>query len=129
MRSGPDGDEGKDVIRDPEIIEATGSNVEDLDPVQLDDNDHSKKAFIGHKLQEPGKFRQFLKNNVDLFACSHANIPGILKDMATHKLNIEPFHHLVRKVRRKSNAAINDIVREKVEKLLENGSIIESRYP
>ncbi|XP_070036044.1 uncharacterized protein [Nicotiana tomentosiformis] len=45
----------EDVVKDPETIEATGSTVDNLDPVQLDDNDHSKKAYVGHKLQEQAK--------------------------------------------------------------------------
>ncbi|XP_019225396.1 PREDICTED: uncharacterized protein LOC109206978 [Nicotiana attenuata] len=102
--------EGQDVIRDPEIIEATGSTIEDVDPVRLDDNDHSKKAFIGHKHQEP-------------------DMPGIPKETATHKLNVDPFQPPVRQIKQKFNAAINDAVGEKVEKLLENGSIRESKYP
>nr|XP_016437963.1 PREDICTED: uncharacterized protein LOC107763968 [Nicotiana tabacum] len=119
----------KDVIKDPEVVEAAGSTIEDLDPVQLDDKDHSKKAFIGHKLKELDKFRQFLKNNGDLFAFSHADMSGIPKQIATHKLNVDSFHPPVRQVRRKFNAAINDVVHEEVEKFLENGSIRESNYP
>nr|XP_016512229.1 PREDICTED: uncharacterized protein LOC107829270 [Nicotiana tabacum] len=123
------GDEGKDVIKDPKVVDATGSTVEDLDLVQLDQNDHSKKAYIGHKLQEPSKFHQFLANNADLFAFSHAEMSDIPNEIATHKLNANPFYPPLWQVRRKFNAAINDVVREEVEKLLENGSIIKSKYP
>nr|XP_009594178.1 uncharacterized protein LOC104090715 [Nicotiana tomentosiformis] len=100
----------KDVIRDPKIIEATGSTVEDLDPIQLDKDDHSKKVYIGHKLQEP-------------------DMPGIPKEIATHKLNVSPFYLPVRQVRQKFNSIINNAFHEEVEKLLENGSIRESKYP
>uniref|UniRef100_A0A1S4BZ41 Uncharacterized protein n=1 Tax=Nicotiana tabacum TaxID=4097 RepID=A0A1S4BZ41_TOBAC len=88
-------DDIKDFIRDPEVAEAAGSTIEDLDPVKLDVNDHSKKAYIDCKLQEPSKFRKFLITNADLFAFSHADMP----------------------------------VREKVEKILENGSVRESKSP
>ncbi|XP_019227392.1 PREDICTED: uncharacterized protein LOC109208705 [Nicotiana attenuata] len=56
-------------------------------------------------------------------------MPGIPKEIATHKFNVDLFYPLVRQVRRKFNSAINDAVCEEVEKLLENGSISESKYP
>nr|XP_016496334.1 PREDICTED: uncharacterized protein LOC107815290 [Nicotiana tabacum] len=77
------------------MVEAIGSTVKDLDPIQLDNNDHGKKAYIGCKLQELGTFREFLTPNADLFVFSHADMP----------------------------------VREKLETLLENGSVRESKYP
>ncbi|XP_075112272.1 uncharacterized protein LOC142182166 [Nicotiana tabacum] len=46
-------------------------------------------------------------------------------NIATHKLNVDPLYPLVRKMRRKFNAAIN----EEVDKLLGNGSVRESKYP
>nr|XP_016451773.1 PREDICTED: RNA-directed DNA polymerase homolog [Nicotiana tabacum] len=54
---------------------------------------------------------------------------GIPKEIATHKLNVDPFYPPVRQIRRKFNSAINDVVREEVEKLMKNGSIRESKYP
>nr|XP_009783704.1 PREDICTED: uncharacterized protein LOC104232252 [Nicotiana sylvestris]XP_016509345.1 PREDICTED: uncharacterized protein LOC107826826 [Nicotiana tabacum] len=57
------------------------------------------------------------------------HMSGIPKEISTHKLNADPFYIPVRKVRRKFNSAINDAVREKVEKMLENGSIRELKYP
>ncbi|XP_019241532.1 PREDICTED: uncharacterized protein LOC109221509 [Nicotiana attenuata] len=85
----------KDVIKDPDVVEAAGSTIEDLDPVQLDSSNSSKKAYIGHKLYEP-------------------DMPGIPKDVTSHKLNVDPFYPPVRQVRRKFNAAINEAVTEEV---------------
>nr|XP_016459392.1 PREDICTED: uncharacterized protein LOC107782945 [Nicotiana tabacum] len=73
MKPRSDGEETKDVISDLEIIEATRSTIEDLDPIQLDDENHSKKAFIDHKLQDP-------------------DMSGIPKEIATHRLNVDPFY-------------------------------------
>ncbi|XP_070046473.1 uncharacterized protein [Nicotiana tomentosiformis] len=111
------------------MVETADSTIEDLDPVQLDLKDCSKKAYIGCKLREPGKFSQFLIANADLFAFSHADMLGIPREIATNKLNVDPFYPLVRQVMRKFNPAINDAVCEEVEKLLENGSIRELKYP
>ncbi|XP_019256258.1 PREDICTED: uncharacterized protein LOC109234644 [Nicotiana attenuata] len=55
------------VIRDPDTVEAAESMIDDLDPVQLDSRDVNKKDYIGHKLSEP-------------------DMPGIPKDIATHKI-------------------------------------------
>ncbi|XP_019236965.1 PREDICTED: uncharacterized protein LOC109217196 [Nicotiana attenuata] len=96
-----------DVIKDPDIVEAVESTVEDLDPVQLNSSDSTKKAYIGHNLTEP----------------------GIPKDIATHKLNVDPLYPPVRQIRTKFNAAINKAVSDEVDKLLANGSIRESKYP
>ncbi|XP_019265439.1 PREDICTED: uncharacterized protein LOC109243002 [Nicotiana attenuata] len=86
------------------------ATVEDLDPVQLDSNNSTKKAYIGHNLPEP-------------------DMPGILRDVATHKLNVDPLYTPVRQMRRKFNAATNDAVSKEVDKLLANGFIRESKYP
>lgn len=82
---------------DPEMVEAMNQIIKDLDPIQLDINDRSKKAYIGCKLQELGKLSQFLKTNA--FAFSHADMLGILNKTTTHKLKVGTFHPLVRQVR------------------------------
>ncbi|XP_019246309.1 PREDICTED: uncharacterized protein LOC109225958 [Nicotiana attenuata] len=102
--------ERTDVIKGPDIVEASESKIEDLDRILLDGNDNTKKAYIGHNLSEP-------------------DMPGIRKDIATHKLNVDPLYPLVQQIRRKFNAAINDVVSKEVDKLLANGSIRESKYP
>lgn len=38
-----------------------------------------------------------IANNKDLFAFSHADMPGIPKEIATHKLNVDPFYPPPRK--------------------------------
>ncbi|XP_016466502.2 uncharacterized protein LOC107789242 [Nicotiana tabacum] len=58
---------------------------------------------------------------------SGAYMSGISKDVATHKLNVDPLYPPVRQIRRKFNTAINEAVRDEVEKLLANGSIRESK--
>ncbi|XP_075096235.1 uncharacterized protein LOC142174352 [Nicotiana tabacum] len=118
-----------EAIKDPDVVEACKATVEDLDPVQLDDTDHSKKAYIGHNLPDPCKYHEFLTNHADLFSFSHSDMPGIPKDSTTNNLNVDPLYPPVRQMRRKFNAAINEAVSEEVEKLLANGSIRESKYP
>nr|XP_016449145.1 PREDICTED: uncharacterized protein LOC107774181 [Nicotiana tabacum] len=77
---------------------------------QLDNTDYAKKAYVGHNLSEP-------------------DMPGIPREITTHKLNVDPLYPSVRQTRRKFNATINEVVSEEVDKLLTNGSIRESKYP
>nr|XP_009792661.1 PREDICTED: uncharacterized protein LOC104239670 [Nicotiana sylvestris]XP_016437033.1 PREDICTED: uncharacterized protein LOC107763109 [Nicotiana tabacum] len=42
-----------DVIKDPDIVEASESTIENLDPILLDGNNSTKKAYIRHNLSEP----------------------------------------------------------------------------
>nr|XP_016502432.1 PREDICTED: RNA-directed DNA polymerase homolog [Nicotiana tabacum] len=56
-------------------------------------------------------------------------MPGIPRDIAIHKLNVDPLYPPIWKMRRNFNAAINEVVSEEVDKLLANGSIRESKYP
>ncbi|XP_009762920.1 uncharacterized protein [Nicotiana sylvestris] len=118
-----------DAIRDPDAVESCKATIKDLDPVQLDDADLTKKAYIGHNLANLSKYCEFLTNHANLFAFFHSDMPGIPRDIATHKLNDDPLHPPVRQMRRKFNAAINEAVSEEVDKLLANGSIRESKYP
>nr|XP_009795539.1 PREDICTED: uncharacterized protein LOC104242209 [Nicotiana sylvestris] len=62
-------------IKDPDIVEACKATVEDLDPVQLDNTYNSKKAYVGHNLSEP-------------------DMPGIPRDIATHRLNVDSLYPL-----------------------------------
>nr|XP_009792365.1 PREDICTED: uncharacterized protein LOC104239435 [Nicotiana sylvestris] len=56
-----------DVIKDPDIVEASESTIEDPNPVLLDDNDSRKKAYIEHNLLEPGAFTQIREQEVIAF--------------------------------------------------------------
>ncbi|XP_019260612.1 PREDICTED: uncharacterized protein LOC109238582 [Nicotiana attenuata] len=91
--SGTKSDAQTDVIKDPDIVEAVESTIEDFDLVQLNNSDRTKKAYIGHNLSEP-------------------DMPGIPKDIATHKLNVDPLYPPVRQIRRKFNTAINEAVQK-----------------
>uniref|UniRef100_A0A1S4CBB8 RNase H type-1 domain-containing protein n=1 Tax=Nicotiana tabacum TaxID=4097 RepID=A0A1S4CBB8_TOBAC len=48
-----------DVIKDPDIVEASESMIENLDPVLLDGNDSTKKVYIGHNLSKLGRLTKW----------------------------------------------------------------------
>ena len=46
---------------------------------------------------------EFLKENLDVFAWSHADMPSIPPAIACHKLNVDPHHRPVKQKRRAFN--------------------------
>lgn len=71
--------------------------MEDLKEISLDDNVPGRITYIG-TYANPSVRKEhalFLKNNQNVFAWSHKDIPGISLDIMVHKLNICPFFPLV----------------------------------
>nr|XP_009804201.1 PREDICTED: uncharacterized protein LOC104249466 [Nicotiana sylvestris] len=62
-----------EAIKDPDIVKACKETIEDLDPVQLDNTDCTKKAYVGHNLSKP-------------------DMLGISREIAIHKLNVDPLY-------------------------------------
>ena len=60
----------------------------------------------------------FLKDNLDLFAWSHEDMPGILADIIQHHLNVDPEKKPVQQRRRVLAHERNKAVMDKVDKLL-----------
>ncbi|XP_019237255.1 PREDICTED: uncharacterized protein LOC109217453 [Nicotiana attenuata] len=77
----------------------------------------------------PAKRRRQHKEGLHRAQTLRARYARIPKDIATHRLNIDPLYPPVRQIRRKFNAAIIEAVSEEVDKLLTNDSIRESKYP
>ena len=65
---------------------------EELDTIELEDGHPEKTTKIGASLPQKIKesLIQFLKNNMDVFAWSHENMPGINPSIISHKLNLTP---------------------------------------
>ena len=66
--------------------------TEVLENIPLDESDLEKYTRVGADLEENGKkdLVQFLKENVDVFAWSHEDMPGIDPGVITHQLNVSP---------------------------------------
>ena len=74
------------------IKEKDEDKVEVLETVELADGQATKTTRIGTTLS-PGmraKLIQFLKENLDIFAWSHKDMPGIPPEIIQHKLNVNP---------------------------------------
>ena len=72
--------------------------TEALADISLDESNPERCTRVGVDLE--GKIKedliQFLKKNIDVFAWSHEDMPGIDPSVITHRLNLCPSFKLVR---------------------------------
>ena len=67
--------------------------------VPINDSDPEKVLKIGSQL-DPVRVNElmgFLKDNLDVFACTHADMCGISPSIMSHSLSINPKHPPVKK--------------------------------
>ena len=74
------------------IEEKDKDKVEVLEVVELVEGQVTKTTRIGTTLNPEMRARliQFLKENLDVFAWSHEDMPGIAPEIIQHKLNVNP---------------------------------------
>ncbi|GKV27692.1 hypothetical protein SLEP1_g36830 [Rubroshorea leprosula] len=104
--------------------------VEEVEEVQLDDNDPSKKTQIGTKLTptEKEELVGFLKANKDVFAWTSADMPRIPTSVAVHKLSTNPLRKPVAQKRRLFGGERLTAIKEEVQNLLQAGFIRRVDY-
>lgn len=65
--------------------------TDDLLLVPMAHNDPKKVTYIGEKLQESvNEMTTIHQENIDVFAWTIADMPGIDPGLITHKLNVDP---------------------------------------
>ena len=74
------------------IEEKEEDKMEALETVELAEGEATKTTKIETKLSPEMRTRlvQFLKENLDVFAWSHEDMPGISPEVIQHKLNVDP---------------------------------------
>ena len=79
------------------IEEKEEEKVETLETVELVDEDPLKTTRIGTTLSSKMRIRlvQFLKENLDIFAWGHEDMPDISTEVIQHRLNVEPKKKLI----------------------------------
>ena len=84
------------------IEEKDKDKVEALEVVELVEGQVTKMTRIGTTLSPEMRARliQFLKENLDVFAWSHEDMPGIAPEIIQHKLNVNPDRKPVQQKRR-----------------------------
>uniref|UniRef100_A0A2N9GKA7 Integrase catalytic domain-containing protein n=1 Tax=Fagus sylvatica TaxID=28930 RepID=A0A2N9GKA7_FAGSY len=105
--------------------------TEELEVIVLDDEKPHKTISIGTKVDE--RLREsmikFLKDNLDVFAWTHDDMPGIDPTTICHKLNVDPSIRPIKQKRRVFAPDKNQAIYDEVEKLLTAGFIREVFYP
>ena len=99
--------------------------------VPIDDSDPEKVLKIGSQL-DPVRAKEltdFLKDNLDVFAWTHADMCGISPSIMSHSLSINPKHPTVKHKRRMLGPERSAALKEEVGKLKSNGFIRDSTYP
>ncbi|KAL6219915.1 hypothetical protein ACLB2K_007673 [Fragaria x ananassa] len=96
-------------------------------------SDHHPKRIIrvGAEIDEEARegIIKCLKRNIDVFAWSHNDMPGIHPEVITHKLRVDRCVRPIKQRRRPSDAKRYAAIKEEVDRLLENGSIRKVDYP
>ncbi|KAK8968369.1 hypothetical protein KSP40_PGU008776 [Platanthera guangdongensis] len=70
-----------------------------------------------------------IQKNVDIFAWSAAEMPGVDADVACHRLNLDPGTRPVQQKKRSTADKLAEPIREEVAKLLKAGFVSEIQYP
>ena len=105
--------------------------MEALETVALAEDETTKTTRIGTTLSLGMRTRLIwsLKENLDVFAWSHEDMPNISPAIIQHRLNVNPERKPVQQRRRAFALKQDQAVTEKVTKLLMAGFIREVYYP
>ena len=105
--------------------------TEALEDVPLDKDDPRQSTRIGVGLE--GEIKKglicFLRKNIDVFAWSHEDMPGLDPSVITHHLNVHPSSKPVRQKKRVFAPERDNAIREEVQKLTLAKFIREVYYP
>ncbi|XP_024014360.1 uncharacterized protein LOC112088348 [Eutrema salsugineum] len=102
-----------------------------VDSVCIDEERPERRVEIRTKLEEPlrSELLSLFKENIDTFAWTTEDMPGISIDVTCHELNVDPTFKPIKQKRRKLGPERAKIVNDEVERLLKVGSIAEAKYP
>ena len=107
------------------IEENDEDKVEALEVVELVEGQATKttriRTMLSPEMRE--KLVQFLKENLDVFAWSHEDMPGIAPEIIQHKLNVNPDRKPIQQRQRVFTPEWDQAVMDEVTKLLEAGFI------
>ena len=105
--------------------------TEVLENITLDESDIEKYTRVGAELEENTKkdLVQVLKENVDVFAWSHEDMPGIDPRVITHRLNVSPSFKPIRQKKRVFAPERKNAIKDEVHKLMAAKFIREVYYP
>ena len=105
--------------------------TEALENIPLDESNLERYTRVGADLEKKTKkdLVQFLKKNIDVFAWSHEDMPGIDPGVITHRLNVSPSFKPIRQKKRVFAPERNSAIKDEVHKLMVAKFIREVYYP
>ena len=105
--------------------------IEELEEVTLDSSRPEQTTRIRTLASWPTRqtLTAFLRDNQDVFAWSHEDMPGIDPSVIVHKLNMSPPFSPIRQKKRVFTQEQDKAIAEEVQKLLEANFIREMYYP
>ena len=105
--------------------------TEALENIPLDESNLERYTRVGADLEEKNKedLVQFLKKNIDVFAWSHEDMPGIDPSVITYRLNICLSFKPIQQKKRVFAPKRDDAIKEEVQKLMAGKFIREVYYP
>ena len=94
--------------------------TEALENIPLDESNLERYTRVGSDLEEKTKkdLVQFFKKNIDVFAWSHEDMPGIYPSVITHRLNVSPSFKPIQQKKRVFAPERDDAIKEEVQKLM-----------
>lgn len=106
-----------------------GEPVEELIELPMDGSKRTLK--IGSQLSQPVRENliRFLKENLDVFAWMHKDMPGIGPSVITHRLNLSLNSKPVIQKKRYPGPERSRVATEEVDKLLKEEFIRDVQYP
>ena len=107
-----------------------GEKCEELEKIIIDDDEEKFfQARVQLPHREKGELIVFLKKNVNVFAWSAYEAPGVDPNFICHHLNVSPFIAPNKQPPRHSSKEHFDAIKEDVIKLKQAGVIKEVFYP
>ena len=105
--------------------------TEALEDISLDEDNPKKSTRIGADLEENIKMDliHFLKENIDVIAWSHDDMPGIDLSVITYSLNVHLSSKHMRQKKRVFAPERDNVIKEEVQKLTLAKFIREVYYP
>ncbi|KAJ8636172.1 hypothetical protein MRB53_010439 [Persea americana] len=116
------------------VVEEPLSNLPTEDSVQkidLGTPDNPRPVFISKNIKdkELPEYVSFLREFVDCFARSYAEMPGLDPKIAVHKLNLQENVRPVKQGQRRFRPDVMDKIEQEVQKLKTVGFIREEQHP
>ena len=105
--------------------------IKALEDISLDENNPKRYTRVGTDLEEKIKkdLVRFLKKNINVFAWSHEDMPGINPSVITHRLNVSPSFKPMRQKKRVFAPKRDNAIKDEVQKLIAAKFIREVNYP